>query len=77
MQREGRSRKELLTLSNEPNGIGVSPSHLRTEINPVSETLCCLVFLEYRTLDKVQKLINSECYTESLEHFRINFQRIN
>jgi hypothetical protein len=32
--------------------------HLRTETNPVSETLCSLVFLEYRTMDKIQKSIN-------------------
>jgi hypothetical protein len=29
--------------------------HLQTETDPVSETLCSSVFLEYRTMDKVQK----------------------
>jgi hypothetical protein len=33
-----------LALSNGPNRVGVSPSHLRTETNPVPETLCFLVF---------------------------------
>jgi hypothetical protein len=32
--------------------------HLRTETDPVSEALC---FVEYRTMDKVQKPSNSEC----------------
>jgi hypothetical protein len=31
-----------------------------TETDPVSETLCSLIFLEYWTMDKVQKLSNSE-----------------
>jgi hypothetical protein len=30
------------------------PPHLRTETDPVSETLCFLV-IEFRTMDKVQK----------------------
>jgi hypothetical protein len=29
--------------------------HLKTETDPVSETLCSSVFLEYQTMDKVQK----------------------
>jgi hypothetical protein len=37
--------------------------HLRMETDPVSETLCFLFFLEYWTMDKVQKSSNSECYT--------------
>jgi hypothetical protein len=32
-----------------------SPPHMRADIDPVSEMLCSLVFLEYRTMDKVQK----------------------
>jgi hypothetical protein len=39
-----------LALSNGPNRVGVSPSHLRKETNSVFETLCSL---EYRTTDKV------------------------
>jgi hypothetical protein len=35
--------------------------HLRTETDPVSETSC---FLEYRTMEKVQKIsVNSVCIT--------------
>jgi hypothetical protein len=41
-------------LSNGPNRVGVSPSHLRTETVPVSETFS-LLFLEYWTMDKVKK----------------------
>jgi hypothetical protein len=43
-------------------------SHLRTETDPVSETLCSL---EYRTMDNVQKPSNSEYYTPPLEPFRV------
>jgi hypothetical protein len=35
-----------LALSNGPNRVHVSPSYLRTETDPVFETLCSLVFLE-------------------------------
>jgi hypothetical protein len=34
--------------------------HLSTEVDPLSKTLCSL---EHRTMDKVQKPSNSECYT--------------
>jgi hypothetical protein len=40
-------------------GFLVSP-HMKTETDPVSETLCSSVFLEYRTMDKVQKRNNPE-----------------
>jgi hypothetical protein len=40
------------------------PPHLRTETEPVSEMLCSL---EYRTVDKVQKLINSGCHIPQSE----------
>jgi hypothetical protein len=36
-----------------------SPPRLKTETDPVSETLCFL-FVEIRTMDKVQKLNNNE-----------------
>jgi hypothetical protein len=36
--------------------------HPRTETDPVPETLCSL---EYRTVDKVQKPSNPECYRQS------------
>jgi hypothetical protein len=39
--------------------VGVSLPHLRMETDPVSEMLCSLVFLEYGTMDKVQKPSNS------------------
>jgi hypothetical protein len=51
----------------------VSPIlHLRTETDPVSETLCFLVlfFLECLTMEKAQKLSKSECYTPSSEPFK-------
>jgi hypothetical protein len=33
-----------LALSKGPNRVGVSPPHLRTETDPVSETMCFLAF---------------------------------
>jgi hypothetical protein len=36
-----------------------------------SETSCYLVILDFRTMDKVQKPISSQCYIPSLETFRI------
>jgi hypothetical protein len=45
------------------------PPRLKTETDPVSETLCFL-FVEIRTMDKVQKLSSNECYTPSSEPFR-------
>jgi hypothetical protein len=44
-------------------------NHLRTDTDPVSETLCSL---EYQTMEKVQKSNNSVCYTPSSEPFRTN-----
>jgi hypothetical protein len=43
-----------LALSKWPKRVGVSPHHLKTEIDPVSETLFSS-FLEYKTTDKYQK----------------------
>jgi hypothetical protein len=39
--------------------VGVPPPRLKTETDPVSETLCFL-FVEIRTMDKVQKLNSNE-----------------
>jgi hypothetical protein len=39
----------------------VPPPLLKTETDPVSETLCFL-FVEIRTMDKVQKLNSNEYY---------------
>jgi hypothetical protein len=40
----------------------MSPTaHLRNETNAVSETFCSFMFLEYRTMDQVQKRTNPEC----------------
>jgi hypothetical protein len=39
--------------------VGAPPPHLKTETDPVSETLCFL-FVEIRTMDKVQKLNHLE-----------------
>jgi hypothetical protein len=44
---------------------------LRTETDPISETLCSQHFLEYWTMDEVQKLTNFECSTPSSELIRI------
>jgi hypothetical protein len=49
-----------------------APPHLRTETDPLSETLCSLMFLEYQMMDKVRKLNILECYTLSSEPFRRN-----
>jgi hypothetical protein len=43
---------------------------LRTQTDPLSETLC---FLVSRTPNLVRKPSNSECYTLLSEPFRINF----
>jgi hypothetical protein len=46
---------------------------LRTETDPVSETLC---FLEYRTMEKVQKIsVNSVQHTPSSESFQVYHNR--
>jgi hypothetical protein len=45
--------------------------HNLSETGSVSETLCFL-FVEIRTMDKVQKLSSNECYTPSSEPFRRN-----
>jgi hypothetical protein len=45
-----------------PNLLRVCPTHLRMETDTISETLCSVFFLEYRTMDKAQKLNNSKCY---------------
>jgi hypothetical protein len=41
------------------------------ETDPVSETLCSLMFLEYQKMYKVQNPSNPKCHTPSLEPFRI------
>jgi hypothetical protein len=41
------------------------------ETDPVSETLCSSVFLEYRTIDKVQKPNSPECHIPSSEPFKV------
>jgi hypothetical protein len=45
--------------------------HLKTETDPVSKTLCTLVFLEYRTKNKVRKPNNSEYYVPPSQPFSI------
>jgi hypothetical protein len=45
--------------------------HLNTETDHVAETSCSL---EYRTIDRIQKLSNAECYTPSSEPFRIDMR---
>jgi hypothetical protein len=42
------------------------PFHLKTETDPVSETLCSSMFLEYRTMDKVQNPNSPEIITVRL-----------
>jgi hypothetical protein len=52
-----------LALSNWPNRVDVSYPQLTTETDPVSETLFSFMcFVKYRTMDKVQKPSNPECY---------------
>jgi hypothetical protein len=45
------------------NTMCLLPLHLRTETDPVYETLRSLVFLQCRVMDKVQKPSNPECHT--------------
>jgi hypothetical protein len=46
-----------------------SRPNMRTEKDPFAEKMCSS---EYRTVDKVQKPSNSECYTPSSEPSRID-----
>jgi hypothetical protein len=46
--------------------------HLRTEADPVSETSCYLIILNFRTMDRVQKPISSQCYIQSSGPFKIH-----
>jgi hypothetical protein len=76
---EGRRRHLLRwALSKEPISIPgptvSSPLHLRTEIDPVSET-SCFYSQEHRTTKKVQNSSNSVCYTPSSEPFKINTKK--
>jgi hypothetical protein len=50
-----------IEISKGPNRVCVSPSHLRTETDPVFETLCFLVF---RIPDGGQSLIIHELKTD-------------
>jgi hypothetical protein len=47
------------------------PLHMRTETDPVSETLCSLAFLGYWMMDSVQKPNNSE-YRNNFQCFSLN-----
>jgi hypothetical protein len=69
-------------LAKGPNRVGLSlslalslslslPPHLKTETDPVSETLCFLSYLEVQTMDAVHKPSDAECYTPSSEPFRL------
>jgi hypothetical protein len=64
-----------LALSNEPNWVGWScPIHLRTETDPVSETLWDFLSSIYKTMDKVQNQPNSSVqHTPSSESFQVYF----
>jgi hypothetical protein len=59
-----------LALSKGLNRVGVSPLTWGQKQVQFPK-LYILQFLEYRTLDEVQKPNNSECYAPSLEQFRI------
>jgi hypothetical protein len=63
-----------LALSNGPNWIGLPcPIHLRTETDPVPETLCFYRFysFEHWTMDRVQKPNNHVQHTPSSESFQV------
>jgi hypothetical protein len=48
------------------------------ETDPVSETLCSSVFLEYRTMDKVQKPNSPEGHTSALwTSFQLTIDTLN
>jgi hypothetical protein len=63
-----------LALSNGPNWVGLScPIHLRTETDPVFETLWYILSSTYKTMDKVQNKLNSSVqHTPSSESFQVN-----
>jgi hypothetical protein len=53
--RIAKNIKSERTTETDPTSRCLPAPHLRMETGPVSEKLCSLVFLEYRTMDKVQK----------------------
>jgi hypothetical protein len=55
--------------------VGPHPPRLKTETDPVSETLCFL-FVEIRTMDKVQKLSSNECIFLYMVHLQKLLNRI-
>jgi hypothetical protein len=57
-----------LALANGSNRVDVSSLHLKMETDPISETLCSLVFLEYRAMDTVQKPSNSGLVLVTCSH---------
>jgi hypothetical protein len=62
-----------VALSNGPNRVGISHPFTwgRKQIQFPTRCVPSVLFLEHRTMDKVQKPGNSECYTASSEPFRI------
>jgi hypothetical protein len=67
------SLMKRLSLSKGPNRVGISPPHLRTETDPVSETLCSLVFRIPDDRQSLKEPSNSECYTLSSEPFESTY----
>jgi hypothetical protein len=59
---------------NGPNRVGVFPLTWGRKQTQIPKPCVLLWFLEYRTMDKVQKPSNPECYTPSSEPFRIYVQ---
>jgi hypothetical protein len=58
--RQNTTTFRRLDLCNGPNWVGLScPIHLRTETDPVSETLYYFLSSTYKTMDKVQNKPNS------------------
>jgi hypothetical protein len=62
-----------LALSKGPNWLGVLPPWPEDGNRSSFRKVVFSNFLEYQTMDKVQKPINSECYTPSSEPIRIYF----
>jgi hypothetical protein len=66
-----------LAFSKGHNRVSVSfPSYLRTEIDPVPETLFFFWYLELWMMDKAQKHSNSEWYAPNSESFRFKLRKI-
>jgi hypothetical protein len=60
----------MLALSERLNSVCVPSSNLKTETDPVPETLCFLIICNSGRRTKFIKISDSECYTPLSEPFK-------